>query len=139
MYRKGFARFPALLCIGIVGDQPTYESVNATSEEFAMQHSYFIKGISGLFDPKETRKSAKRIKDSQKNGSDTPFERNHLRKKADRFGHSHEFDTYQTISGDGSRKCVWFVDFAQGNKNFDRITKKSWQDRMRRKKKKAAK
>lgn len=55
-------------------DQPTYESVNATSEEFAMQHSYFIKGISGLFDPKETRKSAKRIKDSQKNGSDTPFE-----------------------------------------------------------------
>lgn len=100
---------------------------------------HFIKGISGLFDSKETRKSAKRIRDSQKNASDTPFERSHSRKKADRFGHSHEFDTYQTISGDGSRKCVWFVDFAQGNKNIDKITKKSWRDRMRRKKKKAAK
>ena len=68
-----------------------------------------------------------------------PFERSHSRKKADRYGHSHEFDTYQTISGDGSQKCVWHVDYAQGERNFSKITRKSWQDRMRRKKKKAAK
>ena len=54
-------------------DQPVYTSVDATSEEFKIQHSYFIKGISGLFDPKETTRAVKRIRDAQDSGSDTPF------------------------------------------------------------------
>ncbi len=68
-----------------------------------------------------------------------PFERSHRLEKKDRYGHSHPYDTFSSISPDGKSKTKWQVDFATGERNFSKLARKSWQDRMRRKKKKAAK
>lgn len=68
-----------------------------------------------------------------------PFERSHRLEKKDRYGHSHSVDTFSSISPDGKRKTKWFVDFAQGDRNYLKLARKSYNDRMRYKKKKAAK
>ena len=43
-----------------------------------------------------------------------PFERSHRREKKDRFGHCYQYDTFTSISPDGTSKTKWFVDFAAG-------------------------
>lgn len=68
-----------------------------------------------------------------------PFERSHRLTKRDRYGHSHPYDTFSSISPDGKQKTEWYVHFAEGEKNYSRLVRKSYKDRMRRKAKKAAK
>ena len=68
-----------------------------------------------------------------------PFERSHRLTKKNRYGHSHPYDTFSTISPDGKQRTVFYVDYEQGEKNFSKLVRKSFNDRMRRKKKKAAK
>ena len=63
-----------------------------------------------------------------------PFERSHRRYKRDRYAHSHPWDTFESISPDGTQKSVWFVDFVTGDKNYSRLVRKSYCDRMRHKK-----
>lgn len=66
-----------------------------------------------------------------------PFERSHRREKKDRYGHNHPYDTFSSVSPDGKQKTKWYVDFATGDKNYSKLVRKSFQDRIRRKKKKA--
>ena len=68
-----------------------------------------------------------------------PFERSHRLTKADRYGHSHQYDTFSSISPDGKKKTRWFVDFAQGDRNFLRLARKSYYDRQRYKARRAGK
>lgn len=68
-----------------------------------------------------------------------PFERSHRREKKDRYGHSHPYDIFSSISPDGRQKTTWSVDFATGDRNYSKLVHKSYQDTIRRKKKKAAK
>ena len=67
-----------------------------------------------------------------------PFERSHRLEKRDRFGHSEKYDTFTSIRGDGEAKTVWSIDFEQGNKNYQKLRKKSYADRQRYKKNKEA-
>lgn len=68
-----------------------------------------------------------------------PFERSHRREKRDRFGHNHPYDTFLSISPDGSEKTVWFVDFAAGDRNYSKLVRKHFYDSMRRQKKNSEK
>ena len=65
-----------------------------------------------------------------------PFERSHRLTKVDRYGHSHPYDTFSSISPDGKSKTKWSVDFASGERNFSKLIRKSYYDRQRYKKKK---
>ncbi len=65
-----------------------------------------------------------------------PFERSHRLEKRDRYGHSHPYDTFSSISPDGKSKTKWSVDFAAGERNFSKLVRKSYYDRQRYKKKK---
>ena len=67
-----------------------------------------------------------------------PFERSHRLTKRDKYGHSHPYDTFESISPDGKCKTRWYVDFAQGERNFSKLARKSYYDRMRYKAKKAS-
>ena len=67
-----------------------------------------------------------------------PFESSHRFIKRDRYGHSYPYDTFSSISPDRANKTVWNVDFAQGDKNYNKLARKSFYDRMRYKKKKEA-
>ena len=40
-----------------------------------------------------------------------------------------------SISPDGSQKTQWSVDYATGDRNYSKLVRKSYYDRMRRKKK----
>lgn len=66
-----------------------------------------------------------------------PFEKSHRLTKKDRFGHSHPYDTFSSISPDGQRRTVWNVDYAKGDENYRKLVRKAYLDRMRYKKKKA--
>ena len=66
-----------------------------------------------------------------------PFERSHRLEKVDRYGHSHPYDTFSSVSPDGTQKTKWFVDFATGDRNYSKLVRKSYYDRQRYKKKKA--
>lgn len=67
-----------------------------------------------------------------------PFESSHRHYKRDRFGHSHTWDTFESVSPDRTQKTVWSVDFAQGDRNYSRLVRKAYYDRQRYKAKKAA-
>ena len=71
--------------------------------------------------------------------SGLPGERSHRLEKRDRFGHSRSYDTFSSISPDGKKKSTWFVDFAQGDKNYHKLLDKAYYDRMRYKKRKKMK
>ena len=64
-----------------------------------------------------------------------PFERSHRLEKKDHYGHSHPYDTFSSISPDGMQKTKWSVDYATGDRNYSKLVRKSYYDRMRRKKK----
>ena len=68
-----------------------------------------------------------------------PFERSHRREKKDRYGHEQPFDTFSSVSPDGRRRTKWYVDFAQGDRNLSKLLRKSFNDRMRYKARKAKK
>lgn len=68
-----------------------------------------------------------------------PFERSHRLEKKDRYGHNNPYDTFSSISPDGKQKTKWQVDFAEGERNFSKLVRKSFNDRQRYKRKKAAK
>ena len=67
-----------------------------------------------------------------------PFERSHRHYKVDRFGHSHPYDAFSSISPDGKSKTTWVVHFAQGERNFSKLVRKSYYNRMRYKARKNA-
>lgn len=60
-----------------------------------------------------------------------PFERSHRRTKRNRWGHNEPFDTFSSISPDGRQKSTWYVDFAQGQKNYEKLRDKHFYDRAR--------
>lgn len=66
-----------------------------------------------------------------------PFERSHRRYKRDRYGHSHPYDTFESVSPDGTQKTVWAIDFAQGDKNYSKLVRRYYQRRIARKARKA--
>ena len=68
-----------------------------------------------------------------------PFESSHKLEKRDRFGHSHPADTFSSISPDKQTKTVWNVDYAKGNENYNKATRKAYYDRQRYKRMKQAK
>lgn len=68
-----------------------------------------------------------------------PFERSHRLEKRDRWGHNEPVDTFSSISPDGRNKCTFQVDFKKGNENYERMARKSYNDRMRYQRKKKAK
>lgn len=63
--------------------------------------------------------------------SGLPGERSHRLEKRNRYGHSRPYDTFSSISPDGNNKSTWYVDFAQGDKNYNKLINKSYYDRKR--------
>lgn len=45
-----------------------------------------------------------------------PCEKSHRLYKADKYGHNHPYDTFESVSPDGMRKVRWTVDFYEGDK-----------------------
>ncbi len=68
-----------------------------------------------------------------------PFERSHRLEKRDRYGHNEPYDTFSSISPDGTQKSTWQVDFRQGHENYIRLARKSYYDRQRYKQRKVNK
>lgn len=69
-----------------------------------------------------------------------PCERSHRLEKRDKFGHSEKYDTFSSISPDGSTKVQYEVDFRKGHENYVKAARKSFADRQRYKaRRKAAK
>ena len=65
-----------------------------------------------------------------------PCERSHRLEKRNRYGHSRSYDTFSSISPDGRNKSTWYVDFAQGDKNYHKLLDKRYYDQKRYKKRK---
>ncbi len=63
--------------------------------------------------------------------SGLPGESSHRLEKKDRFGHSKKYDTFSSISPDKSKKSVWFVDYAQGDRNYNNLINKFYYDQRR--------
>lgn len=67
-----------------------------------------------------------------------PFERSHRLENRDRYGHNEPYDTFSSISPDGTQKSTWQVDFKKGYDNYTRLARKSYYDKQRYKKRKNA-
>ena len=59
-----------------------------------------------------------------------PFESSHRFEKYDKST-KETYDTFSSISPDRTKKSTWFVDFAQGRRNYRKILDKASYDRMR--------
>lgn len=68
-----------------------------------------------------------------------PFERSHRHANVNRYQHNKKWDTFSSISPDGTEKTKWFVDFPAAYKKERKLADKAYYDRQRYYKKKAEK
>ena len=54
-----------------------------------------------------------------------PFERSHRLERRDKYRHNEPYDTFSSISPDGSRRSVWHVDWQTGHENYVRLARQS--------------
>lgn len=60
-----------------------------------------------------------------------PFESSHRLEKRDKYLHNEPYDTFSSINPDKTKKTTWYVDFAQGHKNYVKKANKHYYDKRR--------
>lgn len=65
-----------------------------------------------------------------------PFERSHRLTKRDRYRHNEPYDTFSSISPDGTQKSEWHIDFEKGHENYIKASNRSYSAKVAWKKRK---